>query len=731
MRPIRVLTVLATTLALASAVPAAAQPTGGRSTPAPSATGQPVRGVAGQPALGAGWQPPAAVPARTGTAAGQVLALLSPGTTVTGTPLPAKHGARTAATSDAATNAALRKVDARSIRPVLPTGSTDLTGASRSALGSTAPDLSRLVVVDTAGTDATAAADALGTTPGVAFAEPDRYVTSMSTTPTPVPAAAGHLPVPKPAASTPSTPDSAALPSNYGLATSLQSYLNAGGVDAVGAYQQLGARYGQLPGAGEIITNVSVGDLTDQSMADAGDSYVRQYGPTTVVTNGQRYLDLPSMPLIPTYTAAADGTLDPTGSTEGQDPALSEVMLDFGVMAPLPHDQQRPDATGSGLTDLLGIAPGAKYRLVIPQQPTFDQIATALVAAANQKPRPNVITASLGFGTDTAGFPGRYLEDDPLLRAVVAGIVRHYGIVVSISANDGTRLYTPASVGPDGGSTPTDRVGNAAHATSIDDDAYSTTPSLVPDSGAIAAGGTTLDDTLAVSPRSDGPLASTGTLAETRISGGGNFSSGFGTRIDLSAPSDGIVVYEHTNGQPAQAVTPVFSGGTSASAPEIAAAAAVVLQAARLTGRHLDPAEVRSLLERTGRAVPTPPQIDRPLQVGPQIDISAAVSSLLPAHGQPAIVRVSVAHRVTQGGLGGTFLEESDPGRLELAGTSGEGLLGPVTFGLDTVGLPARGPLEYRLRVGDTEFGSTTPSIRVLPTDLLTAAGLPVVATAD
>src|SRR3954471_517029 len=34
------------------------------------------------------------------------------------------------------------------------------------------------------------------------------------------------------------------LPTNYGLASSLQSYLNATGVDAVGAYQLLNHKYG-------------------------------------------------------------------------------------------------------------------------------------------------------------------------------------------------------------------------------------------------------------------------------------------------------------------------------------------------------------------------------------------------------------------------------------------------------------------------------------------------------
>src|SRR5262249_42044171 len=99
----------------------------------------------------------------------------------------------------------------------------------------------------------------------------------------------------------------------------------------------------------------------------------------------------------------------------------------------------------------------------------------------------------------------------------------------------------------------------------------------------------------------------------------------------------------------------------------------------------------------------------------------------------PSIVRVSVAHRATIGGLGGEFLEETDPNRIDLSGpnNTGEGLVGPVTFGLDVEGLPNVGALAYVLRVGTTDFHSSTPSIRGLPTDLRSAAGLPVVDTVD
>ncbi|MEV0804675.1 S8 family serine peptidase [Kribbella sp. NPDC050281] len=603
-----------------------------------------------------------------------------------------------------------------------PDGAATRTDAQGNVLGRTTiliPDGTSAVGGDWAPTD-----EAVRATFAQQTAQPGQRVSAMSTGPKPVPAevvGAARQATPKAAKTPPS-----ALPANYGLTSSAQSFLNAGGTNAVGAFSTLQERFGQLPGAGQIITNVSIGDLTDQAMADAGDNYVRSHGPTTIVRDGQRYLDLPAMPLIPTYTAGPDGRLDPVGSTEGQDAQLGEVLLDFGVMAPLPHDKQRPEATGDGLTDLLGIAPGAQYRLVVPKQPTFDQIAVALLAAAGQTPRPDVITASLGFGTDTEGFPGRYLEDDPVIRNVVTTIVHQYHIVVTISSNDGTRLYTPTAVGPDGGSTPTDLVSHHEAATTIDDVAQSTTPTRVPDSGAIAVGGTTLDD-IASEPSSHNP-----TFAATRTNGGTTFSSGFGTRLNVSAPSDGILVYEHTGGGSAQEVTPVLNGGTSASAPMVAAAAAVVLQASELTGHRLSPTDVRALLERTGRAVASPPQMDRKVTVGPQLDVTAAVNEVLEkGQEQPRIARLSVAHRVVTGGLGGSFLESSDPDRIDLqTGGTGEGLVGPITIGADVVGSTA-GKTDYVLTVNGHEFHSSVPAVRLTPSELLGAAGLPVVSDQD
>ncbi|MFE9610749.1 S8 family serine peptidase [Streptomyces sp. NPDC006012] len=716
--------------------------------PVPSAprTGEPPS-ASGKAAVGGSTltEPPAQ---KQGVVPGQVLLTLDEGTSVTGHPVSGSSvAARAAQTSDPGLNAELRAVGATSLHPLLPSAgsaTTDqLTSAARVEPGASAADLPHTYVVRTRQKDSAAVARSLAAAPGVADAEPNRYVNTMSTVAEPVPSADLKAAAAATSRATRSGPSSESgstapadldgVPANYALTDSAQGMLNAGGVDATGAFSLLKKEYGQTPGQGEVITNVSVGDLTDQSMADAGDSYVASFGPTTVLRNGRRYLDLPSMPLIPTYVAAADGSLSGSASTKQQDPLLDEVLLDFSVMAPLPHDQQRPDRTGSGYTDLLGIAPGADYRLVVPQTPTMDQIAVALLAAAQQKPRPDVITASLGYGTDSIGFPGRYLEDDPYIRSIISAIVHTYHVVVSISSNDGTRLYTPASVGPDGGSTPTEVTGNGSAATSIDDDAESTVPTVVPDSGAIAVGGTTLDDTLAAPA---GSAQSAGaTVAETRISGSGTFSSGFGSRIDLSAPSDGIVAFQHTTGQGPQAVTPVLNGGTSASAPEVAAAAAVVLQAGRLAGHDLTPAQVRSLLERTGRAVPTPPQIDRPLHVGPQIDVTAAAEAALGDTAGPSLVRLSMAHRVTRGALGGSFLETTDPGRIDLAdsasGGTGEGLVGPVTFAGDVTGLPKDAKAQYTLTVGATVFRSGTPAIRVTPKQLLDAAGLPEVSATD
>ncbi|WP_425954696.1 S8 family serine peptidase [Xylanimonas sp. McL0601] len=503
----------------------------------------------------------------------------------------------------------------------------------------------------------------------------------------------------------------AAVPANDGLASSFSSWLNTQGVDAIGAFVDADRYLGALPGEGQVITNVSIGDVDDD---------------TTVVKDGQRYLDIPSMPLIPTYVADASGALDPTGTVEGQDPSLGEVLLDFSMMSSLPHDRQRPEALGSGATDLLGIAPGADYRLVVAKEPSFEGIRQAFVAAAHQTPRPTVITASLGAGTDTnIGFPGRWLEDDPAIRETLRQIVAS-GITVVVSANDGTRLALPASVGPDGGSTPTERTTRKAEQTTLDDVMPTSVATKVTDTGVIAAGSTTVDDTLTTAD------VRQGTWPTTRYNGSAAYSSGFGSRIDLSAPGDNLPSFVHVEGRGPQAVGVSLGGGTSASAPMIAAAAAVVQQAAQATGQTLTPEQVRKVLVDTARPVATPPQADQELHVGPQIDVTRAFESVL-AHKYPVgfgAVRLSVAQRQLIPTLQGTFFEEdTNPDAIDLAGPvdgndekSGQNAVSPITFGLDLTG-PTTG-LDYRLVVGDRMLTSPTASIRVLPAELFDAAGV-------
>ncbi len=475
-----------------------------------AAPGGPAQGAAGAPVEGKDTTAPGLVKPtqRTGAVPGTVIAVLS-GTSVTGKALRRGSTALAPRTSSAAVNITLSRLGATSIQPLfqgLPSGTAGaLDAAARQRIGGQALNLGDIVLVHVKGS-AAAAASKLSGTSGISFAEPDRYVETMDTGGQVIASraalASGTAPRLKAADVRAATPGSPLLPANYGFESSLDSYLNAQGVDAGGAYAALRQRFGQLPGAGETITNISVGDLTDASMKDAE---VAWYGPTTLLQNGQRYIDLPTMPLIPAYVAEPDGSLNGTASVEGTgDPVLGEIGLDFSVMSPRPDGDQRAGDTGSGLGDLLGIAPGASYRLLVPSVPTMSEIAQAFVAAVTRQSPPDVITASLGFGTDVQGFPSRYLEEDPLMETVIAAIVAHYGVTVVDSANDGTRLYTPAAVGPDGGATPTNVARTPRQATSIDDDQYSTTPSQVIDSGSIDAGATTTDDTLSVPPRGAG-----------------------------------------------------------------------------------------------------------------------------------------------------------------------------------------------------------------------------------
>ncbi len=619
-----------------------------------------------------------------------------------------------------------------------------LTQSAASASGHSVLGLNRAYVLQVTDASVPAAVSKLLASPQVAYAAPDWTVAPMDTSPTTISstqqsraiagqrAAAAASRHPGSGTRESSSSGLPTLPSNYALADSMQALLNKPGVDWVPAYETLESRYDQLPGAGETITDVSLGDLDSAGLpsSDPCSFWSSTYGATTIVQNGQRYLDLPSMPLIPTYTASSTATLDPTGEVCGVDPYDSEIGLDFAMMSPLPDNLQRSGSTGSGFTDLLGIAPGASYRLVVPasSSATITDIDAAFLAAAQQTPKPNVITASLGFGLDSEGFPSRYLEDDPITETLVYALVHADHIVVSISANDGLRTSTNAAVAPSGGSAATNVAGRGTTPTNLNDIQYSTTASVDPDSGSIDAGGTTLDDIFAAPPQdpANAKLAAQHAFPEVRWDGFSDFSSGYGSRVNLSAPADNVIAVEHAFGGGPSDVTSDIIGGTSASAQEIGAAAADVLQAARLSGDSAlasDPVAVRSWLVATGTPVPNVPQADRELNVGPQVDVGAAVDDLIAARSGfalgPGVARVAVEQRQTYPNEWDTVFEtNTDPAAISLAGAGQDDWL---TIAPDWLGTPAPGS-HYSLTVNGHVL-ATTPFARLQPQQILTAAG--------
>ena len=609
------------------------------------------------------------------------------------------------------------------------------------------------------------AVEALLKAPSVLYASPDWRVGTMQSSSIALPAnvlakAASRATVRNARLTQRAAGVPGAVPSNYALTSSAQSLLNAPGDNAQAAYGEIQSKFRQLPGQGEIITNVSLGDLDDvgakSDSKDPCNGWATVYGQTTTMIGGQRYIDWPSMPLIPAYVADANGNLSGSAEACGEDANLVEVGLDFSMMASLPHDRQRAGKVGLGLTDLLGVAPGAQYRLVVPagvpacsfcgSNASSSDIDAALLAAATQTPRPNVITASLGLGYDVYGFSGRYLEDDPLTEAVVAAIVRSYNIVVCISAGDGTRQYGLVSIGPSGGSVPTERIDPGGMPTNLSDVAFSTVPSRDFDSGSVDVGGTTLDDIFAAPPQYPqfANLSSQHAFAETRWTGLTTFSSGFGSRVNVSAPSDNVLALSHPCCFTAfDAVQVNLEGGTSASAPETAAAAAIALQVARLTGNPIGRAtDVRDLLVATGTQVPAVPQSDVNNFVGPQINVGHLVEYLVSRAGQrlaPSVDRVAVEQRRDAGGFDSIFLSDTDPTAIDLKGpaSSVDGSNTDmnerawITIAPDWQAVPAHTRYQLFVTGAPRHTLATTPWARLLPAQILAAAGLPLVSSTN
>jgi len=250
----------------------------------------------------------------------------------------------------------------------------------------------------------------------------------------------------------------------------------------------------------------------------------------------------------------------------------------------------------------------------------------------------------------------------------------------------------------------------------------------VRDSGAIDVGATTLDDIFAAPPSDprNAALRAQHAFATTRYTGGRNYSTGFGSRVNVSAPGDSVLSFSHAYGGGATAVQVDREGGTSASAPETAAAAAIVLQVARLTHNRAvqnNPLAVRDLLERTGTPVPDVSQADIPLHVGPQLDIGRAVTTLF-GRTSPGVARVAVEQRQPLSALGGSIMTATDPANVSLAGRLADAW---ITIAPDWTGLPDHG-VSYRLTVGGQRLASTSWA-RVQPADILGAAGLPLAST--
>ena len=677
---------------------------------------------------------------------GRVLVVFASG--VTGTSdLVSGRGA--AFTNDSTTNANLAALGVDRSERLFRSLNRDSLAAmhtnAQSALGVPLVDFSNAYRLHLTGASVRQAVTALLQSPAVAYASPDFRVTSSQAVSMRIPA--GTV---QPLAMGKQPPSAAGVPSNFALASSAQSLLNAPATDAAAAFDEIERQFHQLPGQGEIITNVSLGDLDDASIVndfnDPCGFYATVFGPTTVVMGGQRYLNWPSMPLIPAYTSNQSGQLSGSDEVCGVDPFLGEIGLDFSMMAPLPHAQQRPGAVGSGLTDLLGIAPGASYRLIVPAVPAggpvfISDIDGSFLGAAMQSPPPNVITASLGFSVDQFGFSGRYLEDDPLTEAIIAGLVQQ-NIVVTVSSGDGLRTFTNAAVAPSGGSAPTLAIGPGGKPSDLNDVAFSGAPSRDFDSGSIDVGGTTLNDINSAPPQdpANASLAAQHAFPEVRWNGFTNFSSGYGSRVNVSAPGDNVLGFSHTFGGAADAVDVNLTGGTSASAPETAAAAAVVLQVARLTGHPFpSPIHVRKFLAQTGTPVPMVPQSDVNNSVGPQINVRRAVETLLEDAGlsvAPSVARVAIAQRRNFSLFDAAFLTATDPANIDLQGpvsgadgtNTDRNAKAWITIAPDWEGLPP--DARFALSVGGTTLAST-PWARLLPEQILGAAGLPLASTSS
>ena len=255
------------------------------------------------------------------------------------------------------------------------------------------------------------------------------------------------------------------------------------------------------------------------------------------------------------------------------------------------------------------------------------------------------------------------------METVIAALVQHYGITVVDSANDGTRLYTPTAVGPDGGATPTNVAAQPGAATDINDDAVLHNAQRGRRQRLDRRGRDHHDDTLAVSPQDGGNAWRNPTYTETRTDGGANFASGWGQRVTLSAPGDNIPGVRAP--RPGRGLG---RGGAQRRHVRIGPADRG-RRRGRPAGRAAHPPAVRP---RAGDQGPAGrPGAGRDAAAGgPAAERRPAGQrhrrGRRRAGGRPretaetSIVRLSVAHRVDINNTGAAFTEYTDPGDIDL-----------------------------------------------------------------
>src|SRR6266481_2896835 len=191
---------------------------------------------------------------------GRVLVVFASGVTGTSDVV---SGRGAAFTNDSTTNASLAGLGVDRSERLFRKFSRDSLAAmhanAQAALGRPVVDFSNAYRLHLTGASVRQAVTALLQSPAVVYASPDFRVTSSQAVSIPIPAGIAQ---PLAVGGGQQPPSSAAgVPSNFALASSAQSLLNAPGTDAAAAFDEIDRQFHQLPGQGEIITNVSLGDL--------------------------------------------------------------------------------------------------------------------------------------------------------------------------------------------------------------------------------------------------------------------------------------------------------------------------------------------------------------------------------------------------------------------------------------------------------------------------------------